>query len=502
MGSTDQLSVEHVPLAPSREEKLRQVERILASQAFLNAHRLQKFLQYIATKTIEGQEDEVKEYTVGLQVFRKGSDFDPRTDTQVRTEASRLRLRLERYYATEGASDDLLVEIPRGHYVPQFAPRVIPKPEDSESDARNVPPRAVEASAAGARVDARIRRLAKFRTGVLVGLAAVAVGLVAVAAFWAGRSAGAQRPQPSSRGADASPEGGLVAALWSGLIEAGNPPIVAFSNPAFLINGQRELLPYTEQGTLPLGTLIPQSSVRKRPGSAGLINSGHIQSGGPLSFYDALTGSGEVSAVLSLDRVLRRLGSPAEVKRGRLITTDDLHRRNVVFVGSPDVNGVLGNLRLSGEFAFVEDPADPAPLWKTHIVNLHPQPGEKQSYEVERDPVTGALLAEHALVSFLPGISPRRTIVMLAGVGTGGTQAAADFSTSPAGVAELTSHLGHADPKLGKQVSPFFFQVLIRVEYARGMSLGIHYVTGRTIQPQRSAFLAGASGSNADDELK
>ena len=284
--------------------------------------------------------------------------------------------------------------------------------------------------------------------------------------------------------------------MWSGVIESGNPPLVAYSNPAYLTTPQRELLPFSEAGTLPVGTLIPESHLQKRPGGSNLV----ARSGVPLSFMDTTTGIGEVTAVVNLDRVLRRLGSVAEIKRGRLVTTDDLHRRNVVFVGSPAVNGVLDNLRLSGEFAFVEGP-DSGPYWKEYISNLHPKPGEKKTYGVDRDPATGALTVEHALVSFLPGISPRRTIVMLAGIDTGGTAAAAEFATSPVGLQELATRLGYPDAKSGRQLPPFF-EALIRVEYARGMVLGIRCMAARVIQPQRSAFLAGASGSNSDSELK
>jgi hypothetical protein len=187
-----------------------------------------------------------------------------------------------------------------------------------------------------------------------------------------------------------------------------------------------------------------------------------------------------------------------------LVTTDDLHRRNAVFAGSPDVNGVLENLRLPGEFAFAGPPPSGQPgsdLWKVRVVNLHPRSGEQKEFPMERDPATGALLADYGVISFLPGIAPRRTIVMLVGVLDGGTAAAAEFATSPAGVQELIDHLGISDPKSGKRL-PQFFQALVRVEYARGMNLDIHYVTGRVIQPQRSAFFAGAAGSNGASELK
>jgi hypothetical protein len=462
------------PTALSPEEKRKQVERILESPTFQNARTLQKFLRYISLKAIDGLEEEVKEYTVGVHVFHKGSDFDQRTDTQVRTEASRLRLRLERYYAAEGVSDDVLVELPRGHYIPKFSRRTAARGLDPGSDAGESPVKEGVEPAVVAR-----RLYPRFRAGILVGV-------VALTAFWAGRSFRPSGPGPVNRSSPESPERTLLNALWSGFVETGNPPLVAFSNPAFLVSDQGEFTLYTEAGTIPVGTLMPP----RVPGGPG---------GASLSFFDAYTGVGEVSAVLNVDRVLRLLGSPSEVKRGRLVTTDDLHRRNTIFVGSPEVNGVLENLRLSREFAFAPQPG--RRFWSEHIVNLHPKPGEKNEYRMERDPATGALLTDYGVVSFLPGIGPRRTIAMLAGNLDGGTAAAAEFVTSAAGIQDLINHLGQPDPKTRRRLPPYF-EAVVRVEYARGMTVGIHYVAGRTIPAQRSAFLVGASGSSADDNLK
>lgn len=467
-------------LVLGRDEKLEQLERIVASRTFYNALRLQKFLRFVTLKAIDGREDEVKEYTVGVQVFRKGADFDPRTDTQVRTEASRLRARLDRYYASEGVADEVLLDLPKGHYVPQFSRR----PKTTEPEA--VPFSARDEDAAGDAPESVPRRLGLWRGGMITVV-------VAAAAFWAGTSIGS-RKAPGVGQPSGGSSGDLVTALWNGVIEPGNPPLVAYSNPAYLTTPHRELLPFSEAGTLPVGTLVPESHLPKRLGGSSLAN----LNGVPLYFVDTTTGIGEVTAVVNLDRVLRRLGSTAEIKRGRLVTTDDLHRRNVVFVGSPVVNGVLDNLRLSGEFAFVEG-VESGPYWTDYISNLHPKPGEKKSYGVDRDPATGALTVEHALVSFLPGISPRRTIVMLAGIDTGGTAAAAEFATTPVGLQELANRLGFPDAKSGRKLPPFF-EALIRVDYARGMVLGIRCVAARVIQPQRSAFLAGASGSNSDSD--
>src|SRR5664279_4173574 len=88
------------------------------------------------------------------------------------------------------------------------------------------------------------------------------IALVALAAFWAGRFLNPALSQPTGRGAKATPDS-VVEQLWLGLAEPGNPPLVAFSNPAYLANQRGQLMVYTESGTLPFGTTIPDSRARK-----------------------------------------------------------------------------------------------------------------------------------------------------------------------------------------------------------------------------------------------
>jgi TolB-like protein/tetratricopeptide (TPR) repeat protein len=95
-----------------------QLDRILSSTTFQQVDRLKRFLHFIVSEYVEGRGDELKEYVVGVQVFGKEPSFDPRTDPIVRVQARRLRSRLERYYATEGEHDELIVELPKGGYTP------------------------------------------------------------------------------------------------------------------------------------------------------------------------------------------------------------------------------------------------------------------------------------------------------------------------------------------------------------------------------------------------
>src|SRR5262245_35714150 len=79
-----------------------------------------RFLRFTVEQTIQGQTDSLKESVLGMEVFDKTTSFDPRTDTIVRVEARRLRSKLKEYYETHGRQDPLLIEFPKGSYVPTF----------------------------------------------------------------------------------------------------------------------------------------------------------------------------------------------------------------------------------------------------------------------------------------------------------------------------------------------------------------------------------------------
>ena len=74
-----------------------QASRILASRHFAGSERLGQFLRHIVEATLEERAGEIKEYVIGVSVYRKRRDFDPRLDSTVRVEASRLRRKLANY---------------------------------------------------------------------------------------------------------------------------------------------------------------------------------------------------------------------------------------------------------------------------------------------------------------------------------------------------------------------------------------------------------------------
>ncbi|MDX6560151.1 MAG: hypothetical protein QOF72_3200, partial [Blastocatellia bacterium] len=109
----------------STESILEQLGKILASALFENAGRSRALLKFVVEAAVNNQADRLKEYTLGAEALGRGDSFDPRTDPIVRAEASRLRSRLERYYATVGQADPIIISLPKGSYVPQFLDRAI-----------------------------------------------------------------------------------------------------------------------------------------------------------------------------------------------------------------------------------------------------------------------------------------------------------------------------------------------------------------------------------------
>ena len=118
-GGLSNKSVESVP-APSVKESLEELEKILSSQAFRNAESQRAFLRYVVEQSLRGCGDQIKEYTIGIDVFHRKESFDPRRDNTVRGKAQKLRWALAKYYQDEGTEDPVRIELPTGTYKPLF----------------------------------------------------------------------------------------------------------------------------------------------------------------------------------------------------------------------------------------------------------------------------------------------------------------------------------------------------------------------------------------------
>jgi adenylate cyclase len=97
-----------------------QVERMTASTVLRNSPQLASFLLFVVEAVLRGKAERLKGYTIGVEVLRRDTSFDPQLDPIVRVEATRLRRAIERYYAGPGASDAITISLPRGGYVPRI----------------------------------------------------------------------------------------------------------------------------------------------------------------------------------------------------------------------------------------------------------------------------------------------------------------------------------------------------------------------------------------------
>jgi adenylate cyclase len=102
----------------------RQLHRILDSPEFNAAQQQRKFFKFVVKETLAGREDEIKGYTIATCVFGRGADFDQNSDPIVSVQANRLRRALERYYLVAGKEDSIVIDIPKGTYVPMFCEQV------------------------------------------------------------------------------------------------------------------------------------------------------------------------------------------------------------------------------------------------------------------------------------------------------------------------------------------------------------------------------------------
>ena len=105
----------------ARDDVRAHLHRVMASAGFVGSESIRRLLAFTVEKTLAGESAEIKEYTLGLEVFARKGSFDPRVDAIVRVQAWKLRERLLSYYESEGAQESIRIEYRKGSYVPHIA---------------------------------------------------------------------------------------------------------------------------------------------------------------------------------------------------------------------------------------------------------------------------------------------------------------------------------------------------------------------------------------------
>ncbi len=133
----------------------------------------------------------------------------------------------------------------------------------------------------------------------------------------------------------------------------------------------------------------------------------------PAELNDTYSGTGTVMAVNQLTQLFLLSGRSLRLKRAELMTWDDARNANVIFVGSPEASTPMREIPPLKQFAFKSSRVEPR-LGVGGIINLHPQPGEEQTYFSSGKPYT----SDYAIIAMLPGLKPGHRTLILAGTNT------------------------------------------------------------------------------------
>jgi hypothetical protein len=106
----------------------KQLERILADPLFCNSKRYPNLLRYVVEQTLQGETAQLKERTLGVEVFGRKPDYDTSLDPVVRTTAGEIRKRIAQYYHEPGRENEIRIDLPLGSYIPEIRIPARPQP--------------------------------------------------------------------------------------------------------------------------------------------------------------------------------------------------------------------------------------------------------------------------------------------------------------------------------------------------------------------------------------
>ena len=337
--------------------------------AFL--HRLKDFLTYVADCALRNAPDEATEQQIGIHVFHRAPGYNSSEDSIVRTHARLLRQKLSEYYSQEGADSDVLIEIPKGHYLPVFQTR------DTEMLLAEAGGPAMEAGktvldsplleTTAARPTRTSRRLPLLLLAALLGVSSLAGALL-----YRTRSNAVDR-------------------FWAPFL-ADDAALVIYSNAVFTGNSKTGLK-----------YAAPQDA-RQGPAAE--------------DFVDTYTGIGELASVYDITQLFDQHHAHFLLKRSMLVTWDEARGNNLIFLGSVAENASLRVLPPTRDFIMTAGDGFAG------FINTKPKPGEPGLYARPEHP----LLKDYAIVALLPGLQTGKRMLVFSGLTTFGTQAAVEFA--------------------------------------------------------------------------
>ena len=420
-----------------------QVERILQSEALHSSQALKRLLRYLADKALSGEADQLKEYTIGLDVFDKPADYDPRKDATVRLHVSRLRQKLADYYHTEGQNDPLLVSLPKGHFKLIWETRTIPTGLTRSEPAASLAPVKMRSSATS-----RALALALACSLLIILFLVVQLQKTKATAEQARDAAAKSFP-------NWTPE---LETLWQSFTGNGRPMLVVHNDPIFVAfpgpNGigayfrERSLRTWADAGRLPEIKALQRA-----------LGSPRIE---PNFFY---VSRGEVQGTFLLGKLFGSRQMQVSLVRLSQLSWEQLSDNNVVLMGPPDsLNEKLVGLPIQPLLAS-EDKG---------VRNLKPEKGEQSFYA---DDLTETHDGQaYAVISQVPGPLGNTGLAVFCSNRSWGDTGAIQFLTDPSFARVAFEKLRGSDSKPAR-----YFQILVRVKFRDGVTTDVSYVLHRVL---------------------
>lgn len=409
------------PLArEAKEVALAQVE---ASETFSKQGQLRSILRFICESEISGRGAELHEYLIGTEVLGQKAGYNTSENSIVRSRVFALRHKLLEFYATEGATAEVRIDIPKGSYCPRFLPGATPPtlPPPALSDALPSPhpvPLPFDLP----------RHIGWRAVGAALLVACLLSGLIGYH-FASIKTQQAIAP--------------VIREVWGPLLSPSASAIICVaSSPELLVRSAPE---GTVQG-MPVPAEMGLDSWYKQRST---MRSGEHLYAVP-NFNSAIWG--DASGAISISEVLTRAGSSAQVLPERVIESFALKDRNVILFGRPE-NSPAAALFLQGLYYTIR--------WSRAAQDLavsYTDPGSGVVKELvpQQNAVQG-------LITVIRSSSAERgstQMVIFSGVNSAGTIAAADFFASPDHMREFKTRL----QKDGYKSFPMVYQIVVSTE--------------------------------------
>jgi hypothetical protein len=433
------------------ESSVGQVERILQSETLHSSQALRRLLKFLADRALCGEADQLKEYTIGLDVFDKPGDYDPRKDATVRLHVSRLRQKLADYYRTEGQNDPILVSLPKGHFKLVWEPRPIPIELPSREEPAVIPGPA--------------------KTGFNAISLALTIALTCsllIILFLVLQLKNSRATTSAHAFPNWTPE---LETLWQSFTGNGRPMLVAYTDPIFVaFPGPNGIGAYFRERSLRTwadAARLPEVQVLERT-----LGNSRIE---PSFFY---VSRGEVQGVFLLGKLFGSRQMQISLVRLSQLSWQQLSDNNVVLMGTPErLNEKLVGLPLQPKLVSEEK----------GIRNLSPQKGEESFYA---DDLTQTHDGEsYAVISQFPGPLGNTGLATFCSNRSWGDTGAVQFLTDPSFARVAFDKLRNgSDGKI-----PRYFQILVRVKFRDGVATDMSYVLHRVLEKEQPISASSAN---------